>query len=450
MQEKENIMAALPVRRLLLRMSWPMMLSMLVQALYNMVDSFFVAQLNEEAFLALSLAYPVQTMMIAVQAGMGVGVNAMLSRRLGQRRQADAEAVAVHGYFIYLCSWVLFLVAGLAGSRAFMAAYTSDPLVLEYGVQYITIVTAMSVGSCFQFAGERILQASGNAVGPMVIQGIGAVVNLILDPIFIFGLFGFPRLEVAGAAIATGLGQIVGMCVAIVMVRRNQLVALRFKGFRPRWAVLRDIFQVGLPAVVMQTLFTLMTLGMNKILSIFTENGVFILGAYYKIQSFIYMPVFGLNNGLTPVVSFNYGARNGERVHGLIRFALQIAGGVMALGTVIFLAFPGQLLSFFDASDAVMADGIPALRIMCLCYSPSGLTIVLSSAFQALGASSFSLTLSLLRQIILMLPVGLLIGLVWGGAAIWWTFFLVEGLCCILALFFFRRVRRLRLAPLEA
>ena len=449
-QAKENIMAVLPVRRLLIHMSWPMMLSMLVQALYNTVDSIFVAQLNEAGFLALSLAFPVQTLMIAIQSGIGVGVNAVLSRRLGEGRQDLAEAVAAHGLVLYLLCWLLFLCFGLVGSRWFMTLYTSDPQVITYGTQYIAIVTVFSLGCCMQFAGERVLQATGNPIGPMLIQGVGAVVNLILDPIFIFGLFGFPRLEVAGAAIATGLGQIVGMCVAIVMVRRNQLVALRFKGFRPRWAVLRDIFQVGLPAVVMQTLFTLMTLGMNKILSIFTENGVFILGAYYKIQSFIYMPVFGLNNGLTPVVSFNYGARNGERVHGLIRFALQIAGGVMALGTVIFLAFPGQLLSFFDASDAVMADGIPALRIMCLCYIPSGLTIVLSSAFQALGASSFSLTLSLLRQIILMLPVGLLIGLVWGGAAIWWTFFLVEGLCCILALFFFRRVRRLRLAPLEA
>lgn len=441
-------MAVLPVRRLLIRMSWPMMLSMLVQALYNLVDSIFVAQINEAGFLALSLAFPVQTLMIAIQAGLGVGINAMLSRRLGEGRRDQAEAVAAHGVVLYLLCWLLFLIFGLAGSRWFMTLYTDDPQVITYGVQYITIVTVLSVGSCMQFAGERVLQAIGNPIGPMLIQGVGAVVNLILDPIFIFGLLGFPRLEVAGAALATAIGQLVGMAIAICMVRRNRVITLRLKGFRPQREVVADILRIGLPAVVMETLFTIMTLGMNKILAVFTQTGVFIMGAFFKIQSFIYMPVFGLNNGLTPAVSFNYGARSRDRVDGLIRFALVITSVVMGVGMLIFLAIPDLLLACFDANETVMADGVPALRILSLSFVTSGLSIVLSSAFQALEASSFSLTLSLLRQMIVLLPLSLLFGVLWGGQAIWWAFGVSEGACFLAALAFYRRLYHTRIAAL--
>ena len=441
-------MAVLPVRRLLIRMSWPMMLSMLVQALYNLVDSIFVAQINEAGFLALSLAFPVQTLMIAIQAGLGVGINAMLSRRLGEGRRDQAEAVAAHGVVLYLLCWLLFLIFGLAGSRWFMTLYTDDPQVITYGVQYITIVTVLSVGSCMQFAGERVLQAIGNPIGPMLIQGVGAVVNLILDPIFIFGLLGFPRLEVAGAALATAIGQLVGMAIAICMVRRNRVITLRLKGFRPQREVVADILRIGLPAVVMETLFTIMTLGMNKILAVFTQTGVFIMGAFFKIQSFIYMPVFGLNNGLTPAVSFNYGARSRDRVDGLIRFALVITSVVMGVGMLIFLAIPDLLLACFDANETVMVDGVPALRILSLSFVTSGLSIVLSSAFQALEASSFSLTLSLLRQMIVLLPLSLLFGVLWGGQAIWWAFGVSEGACFLAALAFYRRLYHTRIAAL--
>lgn len=441
-------MAVLPVRRLLIRMSWPMMLSMLVQALYNLVDSIFVAQINEAGFLALSLAFPVQTLMIAIQAGLGVGINAMLSRRLGEGRRDQAEAVAAHGVVLYLLCWLLFLIFGLAGSQWFMTLYTDDPQVITYGVQYITIVTVLSVGCCMQFAGERVLQAIGNPIGPMLIQGVGAVVNLILDPIFIFGLLGFPRLEVAGAALATAIGQLVGMAIAICMVRRNRVITLRLKGFRPQREVVADILRIGLPAVVMETLFTIMTLGMNKILAVFTQTGVFIMGAFFKIQSFIYMPVFGLNNGLTPAVSFNYGARSRDRVDGLIRFALVITSVVMGVGMLIFLAIPDLLLACFDANETVMADGVPALRILSLSFVTSGLSIVLSSAFQALEASSFSLTLSLLRQMIVLLPLSLLFGVLWGGQAIWWAFGVSEGACFLAALAFYRRLYHTRIAAL--
>ena len=448
MQTQENIMAVLPVRRLLLRMSWPMMLSMLVQALYNLVDSVFVAQLNEAGFLALSLAFPVQTLMIAIQSGVGVGINAVLSRRLGEGRRDQADAVASHGLFLYLVCWLIFMCFGLVGSRWFMSLYSDDPQVITYGVQYITIVTVFSLGCCMQFAGERVLQATGNPIGPMIIQGVGAIVNLILDPIFIFGLLGFPRLEVAGAAIATASGELVGAVIAVCMVRRNRVITMRLKGFRPQRQVLGDILRIGLPAVAMQTLFTIMSLGMNKILAVFTQTGVFIMGAFFKIQSFIFMPIFGLNNGLTPVVSFNYGARNRERVDGLIRFALVIAGGVMVAGMVIFLVFPHALLSLFDAEGAVLTDGVRALRLLSLSFITSGLSIVLGSAFQALGASSFSLALTLMRQIVVLLPLSLLFGVLWGGQAIWWSSAVSEGVCFLAALAFYRHLYRTRIAPL--
>ena len=305
-------MAVMPVRRLLLHMSWPMMLSMLIQALYNLVDSMFVAQLSTDGFVALSLAYPVQTLMISICVGTGVGVNTILSRRLGERRPAEASAVAMNGYFLYLCCWLIFLIPGVLFSRPFLALFSDVPQVVDYGSQYLAIVTAGSLGVCMQFSGERVLQASGDAVGPMCIQGIGAVVNLLLDPLLIFGLGPFPRLEVAGAALATVIGQLVGMTVGLLLVRRSRVLVLQARGFRPSRSVILEILKIGFPAMVMQSLATVMTLGMNKLLSFFSATGVFILGAYFKLQSFLFMPVYGLNNGLIPVVSFNYGAKKRE------------------------------------------------------------------------------------------------------------------------------------------
>ena len=310
----ENKMAVMPVRRLLLNMAWPMMLSMLIQALYNLVDSLFVAKLSSDGFVALSLVYPIQTLMIAVCVGVGVGYNALLARRLGEGRQEEAERVVAHGYFVYFACWLVFLVMGLAMARPFMAFFApGQTRVITYGAQYLSIVIGASLGVCMQFAGERTLQATGNTVGPMLIQGIGAVANLILDPLFIFGIGPFPRLEVAGAALATVLGQFIGMGTGLLMVRRNRVVRLSFRGFRPDRAIVSAIFRVGVPAILVQALATVMNLGMNLILPLFTSSGVFILGAYFKLQSFLFMPVNGLNNALIPIVSFNYGARRRPR-----------------------------------------------------------------------------------------------------------------------------------------
>ena len=449
MNQNENKMAVMPIRRLLIHMSWPPMLSMLIQALYNMVDSIFVAQINEAAFIALSLCFPVQTLMTAIQAGTGIGVNAMISRRLGENRPEEAGVMAVNGVFLYLMSWLSFLAFGLFLSRPFMMLYSKDPVVIEYGVQYLTIVTAMSLGSCMQFTGERILQATGNAIGPMLIQGIGAIVNLILDPIMIFGLFGFPRLEVAGAAMATGLGQIVGMGIALVLVSRNRVIKLPIRGFRPSGPVVQEIYHIGMPAIAMQSLFTLMTLGMNKILDLFTDTGVFIMGAYFKIQSFIFMPVFGLNNGLTPVVSFNYGAKNKTRVVGLIRFAVAIAAAVMLGGILIFQLFPHVLLSFFDADQATLDAGVRVLRILSLSFLPCGITLVLCTAFQALGSAMLSFGLSIIRQVVILMPLTMALGLLAGPDMLWWSFCISESIGFVAALVLYRWIYRTKIADLD-
>ena len=442
-------MAVMPVRRLLLNMAWPMMLSMLIQALYNLVDSMFVAQLSSDGFVALALVYPIQTLMIAVCVGTGVGFNALLARRLGEGRPDEANRVVANGYFVYLVCWVVFLVLGVGLAPVFMGLFApGQPQVIDYGIQYLSIVTGASVGICMQFAGERTLQAAGNTVGPMVIQGIGAVINLILDPLLIFGIGPFPRMEVAGAALATVLGQVVGMVVWLCMVRRSSIVRLSFRGFRPDSAIIRTMFRVGVPAILVQALATVMNLGMNLILPLFTASGVFILGAYFKLQSFLFMPVNGLNNALIPIVSFNYGARQRSRITGVIHFALVLSAAIMAVGTVVFLAIPGPLLRLFDADAAVLAEGISALRLIALSFVCAGVSVILCAALQALGAANSSLVVSLLRQLVLLFPLALLLGAL-RPSLVWLAFLLSEGAACLTALLLYRRTARGRLAGME-
>ena len=442
-------MAVMPVRRLLLNMAWPMMLSMLIQALYNLVDSMFVAQLSSDGFVALALVYPIQTLMIAVCVGTGVGFNALLARRLGEGRPDEANRVVANGYFVYLVCWVVFLVLGVGLAPVFMGLFApGQPQVIDYGIQYLSIVTGASVGICMQFAGERTLQATGNTVGPMVIQGIGAVINLILDPLLIFGIGPFPRMEVAGAALATVLGQVVGMVVGLCMVRRSSIVRLSFRGFRPDSAIIRTMFRVGVPAILVQALATVMNLGMNLILPLFTASGVFILGAYFKLQSFLFMPVNGLNNALIPIVSFNYGARQRSRITGVIHFALVLSAAIMAVGTVVFLAIPGPLLRLFDADAAVLAEGISALRLIALSFVCAGVSVILCAALPALGAANSSLVVSLLRQLVLLFPLALLLGAL-RPSLVWLAFLLSEGAACLTALLLYRRTARGRLAGME-
>ena len=440
-------MGTMPVRPLLLRMAWPMMLSMLIQALYNLVDSMFVSRLSGEAFQALSLAYPVQMFMVAVCVGAGVGLNALLSKRLGQGERTEAKAVALNGIFLYLLCYLLFLSFALFLARPFIAFFTADSAILSAGRTYLTIVTGVSVGMTMQFATERILLACGDPVGPMVIQGVGAVVNLIMDPILIFGLGPFPALGVAGAAIATVMGQWTGMAVGFLLLRRLRRFPLSPKGFRPRGDILAELCRIGIPAAAMQSLSSVMTLGLNKIMALYDPNAVFILGAYFKLQTFLIMPVSGLTNGLTPLVSFNYGARSRERILALTRFALALGAAIMAVGTVLLLLIPGPLLGLFGADQAVLDSGIPALRWIAAGLIFSGLSMVLCAVFQALGAAMTSLVISLLRQVVLILPASYLLGLV-QVRLIWASFPLAEVLAFLAALVLFRRIQRKRLSEL--
>ena len=441
-------MGTMPVRPLLLRMAWPMMLSMLLQALYNLVDSLFVSQLSGAAFQALSLAYPIQMFMVAVCVGAGVGLNALLSKRLGQGNRTEAKAVALNGIFLYLLCYLLFLSFGLFLTRPFMAFFTTDPAIAAPGQTYLTIVTCVSVGMTMQFATERVLLACGDPVGPMVIQGVGAVVNLIMDPLLIFGPGPFPALGVAGAAIATVLGQLTGMTVGFVLVARCRTVALSPKGFRPQKEVIAELYRIGLPAIVMQSLATFMTLGLNKIMALFSSSAVFILGAYFKIQSFIFMPVHGLNNGMIPVVGYNYGARHRARITGLTRFALCIAVVIMAAGTLFLLCLPGFFLALFNAEPEVLAAGVPALRMIALSFPFAGVSIVLCAVLQAVGASMRSLAVSLARQILLVLPAALALGLL-APERMWLCFLLSELLSCGLALLLYRQICRQKLSRLS-
>lgn len=440
-------MGTMPVRPLLLRMAWPMMLSMLIQALYNLVDSMFVSRLSGEAFQALSLAYPVQMFMVAVCVGAGVGLNALLSKRLGQGDRAEAKAVALNGVFLYLLCYLFFLSFALFLTRPFMAFFTSDPTILSAGRTYLTIVTGVSVGMTMQFATERILLACGDPVGPMVIQGVGAVVNLIMDPILIFGFGPIPALGVAGAAIATVMGQWTGMAVGFLLLRRLRRFPLSPKGFRPRGDILAELCRIGIPAAAMQSLSSVMTLGLNKIMALYDPSAVFILGAYFKLQTFLIMPVAGLTNGLTPLVSYNYGARSRERILALTRFALALGAAIMAVGTVLLLLIPGPLLGLFGADQAVLDSGVPALRWIAAGLIFSGLSTVLCAVFQALGAAMTSLVISLLRQVVLILPAAYLLGLV-QVRLIWASFPLAEVLACLAALVLFRRIQRKRLSEL--
>lgn len=440
-------MGTMPVRPLLLRMAWPMMLSMLIQALYNLVDSMFVSRLSGEAFQALSLAYPVQMFMVAVCVGAGVGLNALLSKRLGQGDRTEAQAVALNGIFLYLLCYLLFLSFALFLTRPFMAFFTADPTILSAGRTYLTIVTGVSVGMTMQFATERILLACGDPVGPMVIQGVGAVVNLIMDPILIFGLGPFPALGVAGAAIATVMGQWTGMAVGFVLLRRLRRFPLSPRGFRPRGDILAELCRIGIPAAAMQSLSSVMTLGLNKIMALYDPSAVFILGAYFKLQTFLIMPVAGLTNGLTPLVAYNYGARKRGRILALTRFALALGAAIMAVGAALLLLIPGPLLGLFGADQAVLDSGIPALRWIAVSLIFSGLSTVLCAVFQALGAAMTSLAISLLRQVVLILPAAYLLGLARPGL-MWLSFPLAEILACLAALVLFRKIQRKRLSAL--
>ena len=447
---RENKMGTMPVTKLLITMSLPMMISMLVQALYNIVDSIFVARISENALTAVSLAFPVQSLMIALSAGTCVGMNALLSRSLGEKNQAMADKTAENGIFLAVMGFLAFLLIGLFGAKPYFHSQSAgNAEIAELGTQYLRIVTMCSAGIFLEMCFERIMQSTGRTVLSMVTQLTGAIFNIVFDPILIFGLFGFPRLGIRGAAIATVLGQCVAAILAIILnAKKNPDVRLNPGNFRPDGRVIKNIYYVGVPSIVMQSIVSVMTFGLNKILISFSETAVSVLGVYFKLQSFIFMPIFGLNNGFIPIVAYNYGARNKKRIMDTIKVGVIIAVAIMLAGLTIFHVFTRELLLLFNASDHMLEIGIPALRIISLSFVFAGYCIILGSAFQALGNGIYSLINSVCRQLLCILPLAWLFARIWGLHAVWYSWAIAELISVTMSTLLFRRIYKEKLENL--
>ncbi|MBQ8231075.1 MAG: MATE family efflux transporter [Lachnospiraceae bacterium] len=440
--KQENKMGVMPINKLLLSMSLPMMVSMLVQALYNIVDSIFVSQISEYALRAVSLAFPIQTLMIAVAVGTAVGINAFLSKTLGEKNFEKANKVATNGIFIELLSYILFALIGIFVSRPFFASQTTIPEVREYGVTYLTICCTAGIGVFMQTCFERLLQSTGKTFYTMITQGTGAVVNLILDPILIFGYFGLPKMGVAGAAAATVIGQMIAACLAIFFnFKCNKEVHISFRNFRPNGHLILNIYKVGAPSIVVQAIGSVMTYGMNLILASFGAAQT-VFGVYFKLQSFIFMPVFGLNNGMVPIIAYNYGAGKRDRVVNTMKTAVKYGVAIMLVGLAIMEIFPAQLIGFFNATPELLEIGVPALRTICLSFVFAGFCIVVGSVFQALGNGIYSMIVSVARQLCVLLPVAYLLSLSGNVNMIWWSFPIAELMSVAMSAFFLRKIYR--------
>lgn len=428
-----------PLNPLLLSLAIPMMISMLVQALYNVVDSIFVSYVNEAALSAVSLAFPIQNLLIAFAVGTAVGVNAYLSKNLGEGNHAEADRAAANGLFLAVCSAVAFLIFGLFGAGAFIRAQTTDPLIARYGAEYLSICTIFSLGCCVQCMMEKILVSTGRSTFAMTTQLIGALTNIVLDPIFIFGLFGVPRLEAAGAAVATVIGQFVGATAALTLhFLYNKDVHISLRGFRPAPRTILRIYQVGIPSIAMNAIGSVMTFGMNAILTAYSSTAVAVFGVYFKLQSFVFMPVFGLNNGMVPIVSYNYGARKPERILGTKRLAAIYAVGIMVLGFLAGQFLPGVMLSIFNASPDMLSLGTVALRIISISFLMAGFNVISSAYFQALGHGVLALWVSVIRQLVVLLPTAWLLSLAGRVDVVWWAFPIAEVVAFLLCIIFQR------------
>ena len=440
-QVKENKMGTMPVGKLLASMSIPMMLSMMVQALYNIVDSVLVAMISENALTAVSLAFPLQSLMISCGVGLAVGINAFLSRSLGQKAYDEVNKSAVNGLFIEACVMACFFLAGVFLTKPFFDAQTADPEIRANGYAYMRIVCCCSFGMFMEITLERILQATGRTFYAMVSQMTGAVFNIIMDPILIFGLFGAPKLGIAGAAAATVAGQHIAAVIALVLnLKKNPEVSLSLKGFLPDLRIIRGIFSVGIPSVVMQAIGSVMTYGMNQILISFTPTATAVFGIYFKINSMIFMPVFGLNNGAVPIIAYNYGARRKDRVIRTMQLSFAAAVSIMSVGFILFETIPEVFFRMFSASDNMLAIGTTAFRIIAITFPVASFCIVCSSAFQALGHGVYSMIVSICRQLVVLLPSAWLLSLKRELALVWWAFVIAEVASLIVCVFFLKRI----------
>lgn len=449
--KKENKMGVMPINKLLLSMALPMMISMLVQALYNIVDSIFVAKLGQDAFNAVSFSFPVQNVIIAIASGTGVGMNALISRSLGEKNQDRANGFAMHGLFLAVVSSVVVMLVGGFGAEFFFRSQTSNEQVIQGGTSYVLICSVFSFGVMGQIIFERLLQSTGKSTLSMFTQGFGAIINLVLDPILIFGLLGFPKLGVAGAAWATVIGQICACGLGLFLnLKYNKELSLNFKKFRVNGGMIKEIYRIGFPSILMQSIGSIMTYMMNRLLIDIenTETAAAVFGAYFKLQSFVIMPVIGLGNALTPIVAFNLGARRKDRMKQAYRLGLVYAIAIMLVGASAMIFCPKLLLQLFDASEAMMGMGETAFRIVAIALLFAGYCITTSNFFQACGKSVYSLLMSLIRQLIVLIPLAYLFGYTLGYQAVWYAVPLAELASVAVAVFGYRSINKKLLADL--
>lgn len=439
----ENKMGIMPVGKLLITMSLPMMISMVVQALYNIVDSVFVSRVSEDALTAVSMAFPLQALCIALGAGMGVGVNALLSKSLGAKDNDMVNKSALNGLFMTFVSYLVLLVIGIFAVKPFYMIQTDSADIIQYGTDYLSVICCFSFGMFFQFTFERLLQSTGRTFQTMITQTVGAVTNIILDPIFIFGYFGVPAFGVKGAAIATVIGQIIAAILALIMnIKVNADIDFSLKGFKPDIKIIGMIYKVGLPSIIMQSIGSVMVFCLNKILIVFSSTAVAVFGVYFKLQSFVFMPVFGLNNGLIPIMAYNYGAKKKDRMIKTIKCGLLIAFSIMSVGMVVFELFPDAILALFEASDNMLAMGKVALRTIAIHFPVAAICIVLGSAFQALGNAVYSMFVSIARQLVVLIPVAYALSKLGNVNYVWWCFPIAEIMSLTITVIFFIKLKR--------
>lgn len=442
-EQKENIMGYMPVRPLLIKMSLPMMISMLVQALYNIVDSIFVARVSEDALTAVSMAFPIQTLSIALGGGLGIGVNAILSRSLGEKNQERVNKSAMMGIFLTFCNYLIVLAVGLTCVIPFYKLQTTSESIIGYGTDYLTVVCCFSCGIFFQFIFERLLQATGKTFYSMVTQITGAVTNLILDPILIFGLLGFPALGVKGAAIATVAGQILAACMGLfINLRINKEIQFELKELKPDMPMIAQIYKIGFPSIIMQSIGSVMVFCINKILIGFSSTAVAVFGVYFKLQSFVFMPIFGLNNGIVPIVAFNYGAKQRKRLVDTVKFGILIAFAIMSVGTIVFELFPNQLFMLFAASDNMLSMGRVALRIIAIHFPIAAVCIVFGSVFQSLGYATYSMFVSIARQLVVLIPAAYILAQFGNVNYVWWAFPIAEGMSLLMSTIYILKINK--------
>jgi putative MATE family efflux protein len=446
----QNKMGTLPIFPLIVKMSLPAMFSMLIQALYNIVDSIYVSRLGEASLAAISLIFPVQLLSIAICVGTSVGLSSLISRRLGEDRQKEAELTAGHGIFLAICSWVVFALFGLFFSDAFAAAFSDDLSIIVPAASYCRIICSASLFIFVAVNCEKIMQGTGNMVLPMMCALSGALTNIILDPIFIFGYFGVPALGVAGAAIATVIGQFVAMVLALVLLYTKPFpVKVHLKGFKPNRHIIKEVYIVGFPSIVMQSIASLLTLGLNALLIQFSATAVAVLGVYYKVQTFVLLPVFGMNQGLLPILGYNYGARNKTRLSKTFSIGLMVALCIMLFGTFLFQVFPRQIMGLFNAEGELLRMGMDALKIISLCYPFAAVGIIISTFFQATGHGLYALISSVMRQLVLLLPMAYILVYTLGLDSVWWSYLFADMAATCVSVFLLMKLWKKDMATME-